>query len=122
MGVYETMAPKFSLMSCHRRDWNVFPLSETMDKGSPKWATQPSKKAAQTLAAVASGIGRAVRYLVVLSTTVSKYRCPNDGTSGPTTSIWRSENRSGKTGLGSMGGTMVFLVFTLLHGTQLRTK
>ena len=66
------MVPKDLWRSDHRRDWKLTPLSEVQTEGTPKWETQPAKKASQQDLAVALTMGTASTKRLVLSIIVSK--------------------------------------------------
>ena len=63
-----------------------------MSPGTPKRATQFSRKALAHVSAEMSAIGTASIHLVKRSTIVSKYLMPLDSGSGPTRSRWSEPN------------------------------
>ena len=101
------MVPNVSWSFDHIWATNVFPWSEVAWSGIPNRLTQWAINASEHEFAVASANGMASTNLVVLSRTVSKYLMPLDSGNGPQTSIIRSENLFGRTGLWAGGGLIV---------------
>ena len=112
------MVPRLPWRSAHSLDVNVTLLYELAREGMPKCDTHPSKNAAAQWAEFAIGIGIAVRYLLVLSITVSKYLCPLLGGKGPTTSSTTSENLGASTGKLFSGGMIILCGFACKHAVQ----
>ena len=106
------MVPKVSCNFDHICATNVLPWAEVAWSGIPNLLTQWAMKAPEQEFAVASANEIASTNLVVLSRTVRRYLMPLDSGNEPHTSIIRSENLFGRTGLWARGGLMVLWVFT----------
>ena len=92
------------------------PLSvDTASPGRLKFLTHPRMNALQQSTVVELTIGTTSRSLVVLHRMVRRYLYPSDSRRGPTTSIYKSENRGFLTGFCFKGVRIGCPVLTSWH-------